>query len=74
MCFSFCIASLVGIHIGVARSAVRLKISGITAGIKMYKLITKKKRKKSDIIVLLTKTKPNSMEILIFRVLSDSLY
>ena len=39
------LASLVGIPIGITSSAVRLKICAITAGIKNYKSIIKKKQK-----------------------------
>ena len=39
----FALASLVGIPIGITKSAVRLKICAITAGIKNYKSIIKKK-------------------------------
>ena len=41
-------ASLVGIPIGITRSATGLKICAITAGIKNYKSIVKKKKKKHD--------------------------
>ena len=41
-------ASLVGIPIGIASSAIGLKICAITAGIRNYKSIIKKKRKKHD--------------------------
>ena len=37
--------SLVGIHIGIASSTIGLKICVITAGIKRYKSIIKKKKK-----------------------------
>ena len=47
--------SLVGIPIGLVGSAVGLKMCAITAGIKKYKSIIKKKRKKYDKIVLLEK-------------------
>ena len=40
-------ASLVGISVGIARSAVRLNICAITAGTKRYKSIIKKKKKNS---------------------------
>ena len=43
----------------------------ITAGIKKYKSINKKKRKKHDHIVLLAKTKLNSIEVLISKALID---
>ena len=46
-------ASSVGIPIGMANSAVALKICVITAGIKKYKSIIKGKKKKHNNIVLL---------------------
>ena len=49
-----------------------LKISAITAGIKIYKSITKKKKKKHDKIVLLAKNKLKRIEVLIFKSLNDS--
>ena len=65
-------ASLVGIPIGITSSATGLKICVITAGIKKYKPIIKKKKKKLDKIVLLAKSKLNSMEALISNVFIDS--
>ena len=53
-------------------SAIGLKICAITAGIKKYKSIIKKKKKKHDKIVLLAKSKLNSIEVLISKVLIDS--
>ena len=53
-------------------SAIGLKIYAITAGIKKYKLIIKKKKKKHDEIVLFTKSKLNSIEVLIFKSLTCS--
>ena len=58
----FAFASLVGIPIGTTSSAIGLKICLITSGIKQYKLITKKKKKKHK-VVLLAKSKLSSMEI-----------
>ena len=55
--------SLIGIPIGITSSAMRLKICAITALIKKYKLIIKKK--KHDKIVLLVKFKSNYIEVLI---------
>ena len=40
-------ASLVGIPIDIASSSVRLKMYVITAGVKKYESIVKKKRKKT---------------------------
>ena len=65
-------SSVVGLPIGTASSAVALKICAITAGIKKYKSIIKKKRKKHDKIALLVKTKLNTMQVLISRALVDS--
>ena len=44
--------SLVGISIAITSSAIRLKICAITAAIKKFKSIIKKKIKKHDKIVL----------------------
>ena len=51
-------ASLVDILIGITSSAIGLTICPITAGIKKYKSIIKKKKKekKHDQVVLLAKT------------------
>ena len=63
-------ASLLGIPTGITSSAIGLKIFAIVAGIKNYKSIIKKK--KHDKIVLLAKSKLNSIEVLISKVLIDS--
>ena len=52
-------------------SAVVIKIFAITAGIKKYKSIIKKK-KNHDKIVLLEKDKLNTIEVLISKALIDS--
>ena len=65
-------ASLNSILIDIAKSAVWLKHFAITAGIKKYKSITKKKNAKHDKIVLLAKPKLNSKEILISRALINT--
>ena len=44
----------------------------MTAGIKMYKSDIKKQKKKHDEIVFSAKTKLNSIEALMYKVLSDS--
>ena len=66
-------ASLVGIPIGIASSTIGLKICVITAGIKKYKSIIKKKKKKHDKTVLLAKSKLNSIGVLISNALIDSI-
>ena len=53
--------SLVGIPIGLMSPAMGLKIFSITAGIKKYKSLVKKKKKKHNKIVLLAKSKLNSI-------------
>ena len=58
-------ASSVGIPIGIANSAVALKICVITVGIKKYKWIIKGKKKKHNNILLLAKSKLNSIEVAI---------
>ena len=45
-------ASLLGNPIGITSSSIGLKICAITAGIKKYKSILKKMKKKHDKIVL----------------------
>ena len=57
--------SLLGIPIGITNSAIGLKICAITVGIKKFKSIIKKKKKKHDKIVLLAKSKLNSIEVLV---------
>ena len=64
--------SFVGIPIGITSSATGIKICVITAGIKKFRSIIKKKKKKLDKIVLLAKSKLNSIEVLISKALSDS--
>ena len=56
-------ASLVGILIGVTSSATGLKVCAINSGIKKYKSMIKKKKKKYDKIGLLAKSKLNSIEV-----------
>ena len=65
-------ASLLGISIGITSSAIGSKICAINAGIKKYKPIIKKKKKTHDKIVLLAKSKLNSIEVLISKALFDS--
>ena len=63
---------MVGISIGITSPAIGLKICAITAGVKKYKSIIKKKKKKHDKIVLLAKSKLNRIEALISKALIDS--
>ena len=62
-------ASLVGVPACVTSSVVGLRICAITAGIKKYKSIIKKKRKKHNKIVLLGKPKLDTIGVLILKAL-----
>ena len=65
-------ASLVGIPKGITSSVIRLKICAITEGIKKCKSIIKEKKKKYKKVVLLAKSKLNSIGLLIPEALIDS--
>ena len=56
----------------VSISVMGLRICVITAGIKKYKSIIKKKKKKRDKILSLEKSKLNNVEALISKALIDS--
>ena len=71
MYFNFCFF-FIGIPLGITSFATGLKICVIAAGIEKYKSIINKKKKKHDKIVLLAKSKLNSIEVLIYKVLIDS--
>ena len=64
--------SLLDIPIRITSSATVLKICAITAGIKRYKSIIKKKKKKHDEIVLLEKFELNSIKVLYSMALINS--
>ena len=68
----FAFASLVGIPRGITSSAIGLKICVINAGIKKQKSIIKKKKNTYNKIVLLAKSKLNSIEVSISKALVDS--
>ena len=63
---------MLGISIEISSSAMGLKIYPIASGIKKYKSIIKKKKKKQDKIVLSAKSKLNSTEVLISMTLADA--
>ena len=65
-------ASLVAFPFGFTSSEVEIKICTITAGIKKYKSIIKKNKKKNDKAVLPGKDKLNSIEVLVSKALIDS--
>ena len=62
-------ASLDCVSVGITSSAAGLKICAVMSGIKKYKSILKKKKKKHDIIVLSRKYKLNTIENLISKAL-----
>ena len=57
---------------GTASSTTGLTTCAITAGIKKYKSINKKRKKHHDEIALLAKSKLNSIEVWISKALVDS--
>ena len=57
---------------GIISSAVGLNICAVIAGIKKYKSMVKKKKKKHDKIVLFGKDKLNIIEVLISKALINS--
>ena len=63
--------SLVCPPVGNASSALEIKICAVTAGVKKYKSIIKKKKKHNK-IVLLRKDKFNTIEVLVSKALIDS--
>ena len=65
-------ASLIGVTIGIASSAIGLKICAVAGGIKKYKSIIKKKKKKHDKRVLLAKSKLNRVKVVFSKSLIDS--
>ena len=58
-------ASLVGITRAITSSEIGLTICIITAAVKKYKSIIKKKKNMHDKVLLLAKTKLNSIEVII---------
>ena len=65
-------AFLLGILIGITSPAIGLKICAIVAGTKKYESVIKKKKKKHDKIILLTKSESNKIEVVISKALIDS--
>ena len=71
MYFNSSFASMIGFPMRITSFDIGLKIYGIAARIKKYKSTYKKKKKKHDKIVLLEKSKLNSIEVLISKTLID---
>ena len=72
MRFHFCFCFFSWCSLGITSSAIGLKICVITAGIKKYKSIIKKKKKKQHKNLSLAKSKLNSIEVSISKALIDS--
>ena len=68
----FAFASLVCVPVIITCSAIEIKISVITAGIKKHKSTIKKKKKKHVKRALLAKHKLNTIEVLISKAVIDS--
>ena len=66
------ISAFASIPIAITSSQIGLKICAIAKGIKKYKSIINEKKKKHDKIVLLGKSKLNSIKVLISEALIDS--
>ena len=64
-------ASLVDINVVITSSSVGINIREITVGIKKYKSMIKKKKKKPDKMTLLGKDKLSTIEVLIFKSIID---
>ena len=56
---------------GITSSAIGLKICAITAGIKKYKSIIKKRKNNHEKIILLAKSKLNRIEVLSSKASTD---
>ena len=65
-------SSLIGIPLGITSSTAGFKICASAAGNRKHKPIMKKNKKKHDKIVLLAKSKLNSIELLISKALMNS--
>ena len=65
----FAFASLAGVPAEITSPAVWLKIYELTVSIKKFKSVIKKKKKRNDKIVLLAKTKLNTIKVLISKTL-----
>ena len=72
-CISFsAFSSWLGIPIRIRSSAIGLKICAMAAGIKKYRSMIKNNKKNHDKMVLLAKSKFNSIEVLTSKALTDS--
>ena len=65
LCFNLCICFISLFSVGIKSSAVRIKICAITTGVKKYKSIIKKKKENNNKVLLLWKSKLDTIEVLI---------
>ena len=65
-------ASLDYLYMGIMSSVIGIKICEITSRIKKYMSIVKKKKKEDNKLILLVKSKLNTIKVLISKVLIDS--
>ena len=72
MRFNSAFVTVVGVLVEITSSAVGLKICVLTVGIKKYKSIIKKKKKKYYKIVFSAKVKLNKIEVLTSKPFNDS--
>ena len=71
LCFDIRICFISWYSYGITSSAVELKICAIIAGMKKYKSIIKKNKKRHDKIMLLAKAYVNTFEVFISKALID---
>ena len=64
---------MLGIPIEITSSVTELKVCSTAAGIKKYRSIIKKKKKNHDQIVLLAKSKLNSVDVLTSKALINAI-
>ena len=62
LCFSLCICFISLCYVGIKSSAVGLKVCAITAEVKKYKLIIKRKKENNNKVLLLGKSKLDTIK------------
>ena len=66
------VTGCVCVRVGISNSAVGMKICTIAVGIKNFKSVIRKKKKKHNRIVLLGKSKLDTIEVLLSKAFIDS--
>ena len=62
LCFNLCICFISLCYVGIKSSAVGLKVCAITAEVKKYKLIIKRKKDNNNKVLLLGKSKLDTIK------------